>query len=83
MVFINSAPGAPLPDLIQIGTPDLKFLAFSTHAHGPLTAEFGVTEGTPGRCTIIQTGLFMTQGKGLALEDGFPAEDITLTVVGH
>ncbi len=84
VVFINSAPGAPLPDLLQInGTPDVKFLGFDTHAQGPLTAEFGVPEGTPGRCTIIQTGLFMTQGKGLALEDSFPAENITLGVVGH
>ena len=78
-VFINSAPGAPLPDLLQInGTPDLKFLSFSTHAQGPLTAQFGVPEGTPGRCMIVQTGLFSTQGKGLALQDSFPVEDINL-----
>jgi hypothetical protein len=84
VVFINSAPGASLPDLLQInGTPDLKFLAFSARADGPLTAEFGVTEGTPGRCKITQTGLFMTQGQGLALQDAFPAENITLTVVGR
>lgn len=84
VVFINSAPGAPLPDLLQInGTPDLKFVAFSTNASGPLTSEFGVAEGTPGRCTISQTGLFMTQGKGKALEDSFPAEAINIRVVGR
>jgi hypothetical protein len=83
VVFINSAPGAPLPDLIEInGTPALKYLAFSMRAQGPLTAEFGVPEGTPGRCTITQTGLFMTQGGGVALEDAFPAESIKLQVVG-
>ena len=32
---------------------------------------------------VKSTGLFMTEGTGLALEDSFPAEDITLTVVGH
>lgn len=87
VVFINTA-GAPLPDLIQlINFPaqgqELKFVAFGTHAKGPLTAEFGVPEGTPGRCTITQTGLFMTKGNGLALQDGFPVEDINLRVVGR
>ena len=89
VVFVNNARRAPLPDLVQlINFPDtlpgreLKFLAFSTHARGPLTAEFGVPEGSPGRATITQTGLFMTKGKGLALIDAFPAEDINLQVVG-
>jgi hypothetical protein len=65
------------------GTPDLKFLSFTASGPGPLTAEFGVPEGTPGRCTITQTGLFMTHGQGRALEDSFPAEDIRLRVVGQ
>ena len=41
-----------------------------------------IPEGTPDRCTISQSGLYMTKGKGLALEDAFPAEDINLQVVG-
>lgn len=88
VVFINTAPGAPLPDLIRfvVGATEpgqeLKFLSFSAHAQGPLTTEFGVPEGTPGKCTVIQTGLFMTQGQGL-IPDSFPAEDINLNVIGH
>jgi len=84
VVFINSAPGAPLPDLIEInGTPAVRFLSFKANGQGPLTAEFGVAEGTLGRCTITQTGLFMTHGHGAALEDSFPAESIRLNVAGH
>jgi hypothetical protein len=87
--FINTAPNVALPDLVQLVNfpnpelgQELKFLAFNVQAKGPLTAEFGVPENTPGKCTIIQTGLFMTQGSGLALEDGFPVENIHLQVVG-
>ena len=84
VVFINTVPGAPLPDLLQINnTPAVKFLSFKANGQGPLTAEFGVAEGTPGRCTITQTGLFMTHGQGRALEDSFPAENIRLNVVGR
>ncbi len=76
--------GAPLPDLIAInGTPDFKFLTFSTRARGLLTSEFRVAEGTPGKCTITQTGLFSTKGKGVALIDSFPVENINLSVVGR
>ena len=84
VVFINSAPGAPLPDLIEFnaGLLDVRFLAFELQAKGPLTAQFGVPEGTPGRCKISQTGLYMTHGKGVALEDNFPAEQIKLQLVG-
>jgi hypothetical protein len=61
----------------------MKFLSFSTRAEGPLTAQFGVPEGTPGRCIIVQTGLLSTQGKDLALQDLFPVEDIHLMRVSH
>jgi len=89
--FINTAPGAPLPDLLQLNSfPDtlpgveLKFLAFNASATGPLTAAFGVAEGTPGKLTIVQTGL-MTKGEnpGRALKDLFPVEDIHLNAIGH
>ncbi|TLD42660.1 MAG: hypothetical protein JETT_1003 [Candidatus Jettenia ecosi] len=89
VVFINTAPGAPLPDLIRFAVgatepgQELKFLSFSAHAKGPLIAEFGIPEGTPGKCTVIQTGLFMTHGQGLGIADFFPAEDINLNVIGH
>jgi hypothetical protein len=85
--FINTAPGAPLPDLIQLQFfpeegQELQFLAFNAHSQGPLTAEFGVLEGTLGKCTVTQTGLLVTNGQGQALEDGFPVEDISLQVIG-
>ena len=56
--FINPAPGAPLPDLVQLvnfGVPhtDLDFLAFTVSATGPLTKAYGVPDNTPGRCTIV------------------------------
>jgi hypothetical protein len=85
IVFINSVMGAPLPDLIEfnLGRSGLKTIMFSMSAFGPLTAEFGVVEGTPGRCTIVQTGLLSTHGQGAALADLFPAESINLQVVGR
>lgn len=86
--FTNSAPGAPLPDLIQVfnfpdaGPAVLEFVGFTSQASGPLTAAFGVPEGTPGRCTIRQTGLVSTYLKASPKSrvglDGFPAELIEL-----
>jgi hypothetical protein len=88
--FINDAPGAPLPDLVQLANfPDtlphvqLQMLKLVANATGPLTADFGVAEGTPGRCTIVQTGLIAHSGRGRALEDAYPAEMITCRPVGH
>jgi hypothetical protein len=82
-VFFIDQPGAPLPDLVKIqSSPVLTFLAFTMSASGPLTPEYGVTEGTPGKCTIVQTG-YAGNGKGRALSDSFPVEDINLSVVGR
>jgi hypothetical protein len=83
--FINTAPGDPLPDLIQllVEEPDrIRFIAFTASAKGPLRELFGVPDGTPGRAKVVQTGLFMTPGRG-AVADGFPAERIELHVVGQ
>jgi hypothetical protein len=91
--FINSAPGAALPDLVQVfNVPDagpavLEFVGFTSQANGPLTAQFGVVEGTPGRCMIRQTGLNATYLKAgpksrVAL-DAYPAELIELRPVGR
>ena len=79
-VFINAAPGAPLPDLVRInGTADMRFVSFSTRAQGPLTAEFGVPENTAGQCIIVQTGLLALPAVGKAIvPDLFPVEDINL-----
>lgn len=80
LTFVNSAPGAPLPDLIT--TPlTFKSLMFRGSSTGSLRAAFGVPDGTPGRGHVVQNGLFNASGNG-ATADGFPAELITLKVVG-
>lgn len=81
LTFINTAPGAPLPDLIQLfvfpddGQEPLK-ISFQGQADGLLAG------GTPGRVKVTQTGLFMTNWMG-ATADGFPAEKIILREVGQ
>lgn len=92
-VFINTAPGAPLPDLIELlnhlfgaipedGHETIS-MYFVARASGTLRAEFGVDDGTPGRAHITQTGtLLRTPFKGKGTADGFPAEIINLRVVG-
>lgn len=86
--FINTAPGAPLPDLLQLiiapepGQEFPSFLAFTARGDGKLHANFGVPEGTAGRVEVTETGLFMTAFKG-ATADGFPVEQIILRAVGH
>jgi len=79
--FINTAPGAMLPDLIQLvfvpePGQELIFISFVARANGPLA------DGTPGRMEVAQTGLFMTGFHG-AVADGFPAENIILRAVGQ
>jgi hypothetical protein len=93
IVFINTAPGAPLVDLIYLaGTaanaspPALQFIAFRAQAKGPLTKAFGVPGGTPGLCTVSQSGLIATSlvanPKSRVAFDEFPAELVDLHVVG-
>lgn len=86
VVFTNTNLGAPLPDLVQLvyspsAGQGLRQIAISASANGPLRAAFGVPDGTPGRAHVLQTGLFMTGGKG-ATSDGFPAEMINLVKTG-
>jgi len=81
MTFINSAPGAPLPDITTTAV-DFKSLFFRGSAAGTLRAAFGVPDGTPGRGHVVQNGLFQASGKG-AVSDFFPAELITFKVVGN
>ncbi len=83
--FNNTAPGAPLPDLIAfiIGTAapgqELLSIKFRSDGLGPLRAPFGVADGTPGKCVVSQTGLFTTAFKG-ATGDGFPAEKVDVKI---
>jgi hypothetical protein len=90
--LINSAPGAPLPDLIQLNSAPaadqrLDYLFFGADVAGPLTAQFGVPEGTPGRCTIRQNGLLAVASKASPKSrvgaDGFPVERVDLRRIGR
>jgi hypothetical protein len=86
--FTNTAPGAPLPDLVRFVTGDasgLNFIGFQASAFGPLRSAFGVANGTSGRAQITQKGLIATgtrQGFQHGF-DGFPVEQINLFVVGR
>lgn len=93
LTFTNTAPGAPLPDLIQlVNCPEpgqeLLVLSFRSSADGSLRAAFGVPDGTPGRCGVTETGLINVasianaEHSRVAL-DAFPAEKITIQVTGH
>jgi hypothetical protein len=74
--FINTAPGAPLPDLLQLAFfpepgQELIWLAFVA------TAEGTTPDGTEACMHVTQTGLFMTGFNG-AVGDAYPAEIIDL-----
>lgn len=81
-VFINKAPGDPLPDLVAetlVGpTVEMIMLSFEALADGTMRDAFGVPDGTPGRAQITEIGLF-PPGK----DARWPAEDIKLKVVGR
>lgn len=90
--FINTAPGADLPDLIQLfffpeERQELLSLQSNNQAKGPLTALFGFPEGTPGRMHGVQQGLLGNPQCGAdspsAVADCFPAERIELQAIGH
>jgi hypothetical protein len=92
-VFDNTAPGAPLPDLVAavvFGEPPPGFQGLTqssrSRATGPLRPAFGVPQGTPGELVVSQTGLLATAPKTnpnsrVAL-DAFPAELVDLHVIG-
>jgi hypothetical protein len=71
LVFINSEPRDPLPDLLELffehcpklfdadsDDCDVKFLSLNAKADGTLHQTDGVTEGTLAKATIIQTGIY-------------------------
>jgi hypothetical protein len=67
--FINTAPGAPLPDAVQVyfmtqpGQEPL-YMSMNCSATGPLREAFGVEDGTPGRATVKQLHFFNRQPDG-------------------
>ena len=86
VVFINPAPGAPLPDLMQLFVErfgDVVSLSFRSQADGTLRAAFGAVEGTHGRMQVTETGTLTRSGSQGATGDGFPAEHINLRATGN
>ena len=91
--FINTAPGDPLPDLLQIVFfPEEGQEVLRTHltnrAKGPLTELFGVPDGTPGLETGEQVGLLSNPNcddadSPSAVADCYPVEKIKLRVIGQ
>jgi hypothetical protein len=93
--FINTAPGADLPDLVvayNLGDPPPGFELLSLKFHG--RANGSLADGSPGRLTIAQTGLKLNTLVDCeefpddprcksALADGFPAEIVRVQPVGR
>jgi hypothetical protein len=82
--FTNPAMGDPLPDIVTafilgeaLPGQSLLTLSFRASGAGPLHANFGVPEGTPGRLAVSQTGLLLHTFHGCP-GDAFPAEIINL-----
>lgn len=87
-VFINAAPGAPLPDLMAEAlfgpTVETKLISVEAHADGTLREASGMPDGTPGRAQVTQIGLLFPPGMDATLTGGkWPADHITLKVVGR
>jgi hypothetical protein len=88
VTFINTGPGVPIPDLLQLffapePGQEVTFLGFHAHGSGPLRAAFGVPDGTPGRLTVTQTALLEFETLPPGSDDNFPAERVELQAVGH
>lgn len=87
--FINPYPGAPLPDSYNLARNPLpnqypEFASLTSTSFGPLRLNFGVPEGTPGKASTVQTGLFANPGiPNQIIDDGFPVENVSLKVVGN
>ena len=90
--FINTEPGADLPDLIQLfffPEPGQEVLSSQSNnqAKGPLTELFGVPDGTPGLTHGVQVNLSGNPQCGAespsAIADCFPVEKIKLQAIGQ
>lgn len=84
--FINTKPGAPLPDLVQLAFfpapgQELRSMSFQARAHGPLHARSGAPEGTLGWTEIAQSSTFSTSAAGVTSEDA-STQHIRLHVAG-
>ncbi len=88
VVFINTAPGAALPDLIQLFTSpapgqEPRTIKVSAKAVGPLYNLPGIADGAIGRASTEQIGLEYKYGAhGKPGIDGFTVERVDLKPVG-
>ena len=86
--FINTAPGAPLPNLVELFDPppgiEMKKFLLVTTAEGPLSELFGVPDGTPGMLQTTQRALFDVYGIIKYGDDNiYPAEHVNIWAVGN
>lgn len=87
-VFINEAPGAPLPDLLAevlVGpTVETLRISMTSQADGLLRESFSVPAGTLGRAQVTQIGRLLPPGLDATLTSGkWPTEHIHLKIVGR
>jgi hypothetical protein len=78
--FINSAPGAPLPNITAV---PLEKISMVVTADGTLRAAFGVPDGTPGMAHTTQRGLYTAPGLPNNGQDYFPAEHVDFWATGQ
>jgi hypothetical protein len=83
--FVNTASGAPLPDLAQLlaaPAAGQQFLSIELRvlANGPLHGAFGVPEGMPGQVTVTHTATPMSVPGGAPVM--IQAERIVVRVAG-
>jgi hypothetical protein len=84
--FVNSAPGAPIPDLVvafHTGSVTTEQLSIQASITGQLHApEF--TEGATGRLGVTEVGPIQAPNSHAGpLSDGYPVEAIDLKPVGR
>ena len=75
VTFVNSAPGADLPDLVTIDPANLIFEKFRAHGGGTIREP----ETRPGRLTVVQTGVRLDRPD----KNFFPAEIIKVQPTGR
>ena len=83
LVFTNTAPGAALPDFIQLmffpeAGQELHFISHRTQADDTLREAFGVPDGTPGRATGRQINIFIPP----FVQQNFLLEHIAIRTLG-
>jgi hypothetical protein len=97
--FVNSAPGAPLPDVVAVNQDpvncpgpfvpplsysEVDFLSIEASITGTLHAPSGFAEGTQGMLAVKQIGLLSQPPRSSGpLRDQFPVESIDLKPIGR